>query len=146
MKVLLTLIIVTIGLLLGTIAHAEKRDNRAFSKLNKTLPNTLAKLYEQYELKGDLLLAVVDKTGMRYTYTLNTLGEDSEKNGLDITTPFLIASHTKAFTGTLAQVLANDGLLELNAPIAKYLSSDLKHTDIDSSNITVKQLLNNYCN
>lgn len=142
MKVLLTLIIVTIGLLLGTIAHAEKRDNRAFSKLNKTLPNTLAKLYEKYELKGDLLLAVVDKTGMRYTYTLNTLGEDSEKNGLDITTPFLIASHTKAFTGTLAQVLANDGLLELNAPIAKYLSNDLKHTAIDSSNISVQQLLN----
>lgn len=142
MKVLLTFIITTIGLLLGTVAHAEKRDVPAFSELNKTLPNTLAKLYERYELKGDLLLAVVDKTGMRYTYTLNTLGEDPGENGLGTATPFLIASHTKAFTGTLAQVLANEGLLELNAPIAKYLSNDLKHTDIDSSNITVKQLLN----
>ncbi|WP_417446410.1 serine hydrolase domain-containing protein [Kangiella sp.] len=125
-----------------TSAKADGISDTALTLLEQKLPKTLESLYQNYQLKGDFLLAVVDKTGLRYSYTLNEKGSTPESNGLSIKTPFLIASHTKAFTGTLAQVLDSDGRFELDAPIHKYLAEEINNPKINTQAITVTQLLN----
>ncbi|WP_417657165.1 serine hydrolase domain-containing protein [Pseudidiomarina aestuarii] len=127
---------------LSTYANADGVDEAALQRLDQQLPSTLEQLYQKHQLKGDLLLAVVDKSGLRYSYTLNAQGNEPGKNGLSADTPFLIASHTKAFTGTLAQVLAAGGEFQLSAPIETYLADEITHPKIASDSITVTQLLN----
>lgn len=127
---------------ISTYANADGVDEAALQRLDQQLPNTLEQLYPKHQLKGDLLLAVVDKSGLRYSYTLNAQGNEAGKNGLSTDTPFLIASHTKAFTGTLAQVLAAEGEFQLSAPIETYLADEITHPKIASDSITVTQLLN----
>ncbi len=128
--------------MLSLNASAKVVSEQTKQRIEETLPGKLEGLYNKFELKGDFLLAVVDAEGLKYSYTLNTKGNDSIKNGLNIDTPFLIASHTKAFTGTLANVLASEGDLVLNAPIEMYLKDDVTHPSIPIDQITVKQLLN----
>ena len=127
---------------ISTYANADGVDEAALQRLDQQLPNTLEQLYQKHQLKGDLLLAVVNKSGLRYSYTLNAQGNEAGKNGLSTDTPFLIASHTKAFTGTLAQVLAAEGEFQLSAPIETYLADEITHPKIASDSITVTQLLN----
>ncbi|MFC3096159.1 class C beta-lactamase-related serine hydrolase [Alteromonas sediminis] len=135
-------VVMTVITSLISYANADGVDDTSLQRLEQQLPSTLEQFYQKHQLKGDLLLAVVDKNGLRYSYTLNTKGNDAVSNGLTTETPFLIASHTKAFTGTLAQVLATKGNFQLDAPIKTYLANEITHSKIASDTITVEQLLN----
>lgn len=100
----------------------------------------IQKVYKKYEFRGDFLFAVVTDQGLQYYTTLNRHGDVD--NGLDINTPFLISSHTKAFTGTLGQILSESKEIDLNAPLSKYLDAQLYNPKISKDALTVKQLLN----
>ncbi len=57
-------------------------------------------------------------------------------------TPYNIASVTKLFTATLAMQLVDDGRLELDAPVARYLPDSVRlPTDTSRTAITVRHLL-----
>ncbi|MBY6064687.1 serine hydrolase domain-containing protein [Pseudidiomarina sediminum] len=130
------------ALLLSTSVQADGVDDAALARLQAQVPDKVAALYHDYQLKGDILLAVIDQRGLRYSFTYNALGSNAAVNGLTPTTPFLVASHTKAFTGTLAQILAVEGEFDLEAPIADYLADYLRNDKVDPQAIKVTQLLN----
>jgi CubicO group peptidase (beta-lactamase class C family) len=72
-----------------------------------------------------------------------SLGVTSVANPLPITadTLFQIGSTTKTFTATVAMKLVQDGLLELDAPVRKYIP-DFRVTDEDvSARVTVQHLM-----
>ncbi len=139
-----TIITAAISAILFTTSSSQAGGitNTELTQLERRLPSTIESLYHDYQLKGDFLLAVIDNSGLRYSYTLNEKGSTPESNGLTIKTPFLIASHTKAFTGTLAQVLDSEGRFALDAPIHKYLAEEINNPKINTQAITVTQLLN----
>lgn len=128
--------------LLSTSVQADGVDDAALARLQAQVPDNVAALYHDYQLKGDILLAVIDQRGLRYSFTYNALGSNAAVNGLTPTTPFLVASHTKAFTGTLAQILAAEGEFDLEAPLADYLADYLRSEKVDAQTITTTQLLN----
>ena len=120
---------------------AKSINNADLARIQNTFPENIEALYRQNDLKGDLLIAVVDSTGLRYSYTLNKNGAN-ESSGLTTSTPFLIASHTKALTGTLAQILESQGRFDINAPIKTYLADNISDKRIATNDITIGQLLN----
>ncbi|MDM7861156.1 serine hydrolase [Alteromonas sp. ASW11-36] len=141
MKIFSCALVTTLMLSVNAYTTAAGVDDAANQRLIQNLPSKLEKIYQKHQLKGDLLIAVVDRSGLRYSYTLNTQGNDGSDNGISTETPFLIASHTKAFTGTLAQVLASEGVFQLDAPIETYLADEVTNPNIASDTITVTQLL-----
>jgi CubicO group peptidase (beta-lactamase class C family) len=56
-------------------------------------------------------------------------------------TQFYIASTTKAFTALTGAQLAARGLIDLDAPISKYLTRAKTHPEVDPQSITVRSLL-----
>lgn len=57
-------------------------------------------------------------------------------------TPVYIASATKSFVGTAAKILADDGLIDLDAPISKYLPHlKFKNPPLSSETISIRDLL-----
>lgn len=108
----------------------------------KEFERMMMETYHQYQLKGDLLVGLISQDGLIYQFTLNQNGKKPEDNGLTSETPFLIASHTKAFTGTLAQIFAQQKTVDLDAPLSRYLDAELQDERIAKNTIKVKQLLN----
>jgi CubicO group peptidase (beta-lactamase class C family) len=56
-------------------------------------------------------------------------------------TPFYIASSTKSFTALTAALLANRGVLDLDAPIARYAPDFILPSPLDASRVTLRRLL-----
>jgi CubicO group peptidase (beta-lactamase class C family) len=72
------------------------------------------------------------------------VGVTNKSTGVDVTTDtlFQIGSVTKVWTTTLVQILADEGLLSLDAPVHSYVP-ELKLVDEDvAARLTVKHLLN----
>lgn len=56
-------------------------------------------------------------------------------------TPFYIASSTKSFTGTAAAILGEEGRLDLDAPLSRYLPGVTLRAPLSADSITLRQLL-----
>jgi CubicO group peptidase (beta-lactamase class C family) len=56
-------------------------------------------------------------------------------------TLFYIASSTKSFTGTLAALLASRGVLDLDAPLSRYLTELRMNAPLSADSITLRALL-----
>lgn len=66
----------------------------------------------------------------------------SAKRIASIDTPYNIASITKVFTATLATMLVEDGILELDAPVSRYIPVSVHvPRDTQGTAITVRSLL-----
>jgi CubicO group peptidase (beta-lactamase class C family) len=68
-------------------------------------------------------------------------GHDSEGRPITGDTPFYIASASKAFTAVAVMQLVDQGLVELDAPVRRYLP-EFELNDPRAGEITVRQLLN----
>lgn len=141
MKYTHTLIYTTAIILAANICKAEAISNNSLNRIAKSFPKRIESIYDNNQLQGDFLIAVVDSKGLAFHFTLNKQGKDTE-NKLSTDTPFLIASHTKAFTGTLAQLLHSNNRFDVNAPINRYLSDVVRDQRIAKESLTVSQLLN----
>ena len=142
MKLSIALVLAVVSLFNTNTGIASTIDEVTLQRIQTQFPERIESLYYEQRLRGDLLVAVVDANGLRYAYTLNQRGASPESNGLTTTTPFLTASHTKAFTGTLAQVLVQQGRFDLDAPLDRYLADEIHDDLIATDDITIKQLLN----
>ena len=125
-----------------TTGQAMTLSDAAIARIEQHFPNTIKTLYAEHKLKGDFLIAVVDKQGLRYWYTINEQGTTPATNGLSLHRPFLVASHTKAFIGTLAQRLAATNRFDLDASLDVYLDDEVRNDEIAKKHITMTQLLN----
>lgn len=99
-------------------------------------------IYQEKELKGDFLFAVVDENGLLYSYALNNEILNGNKSSLNNNSPIYIASHTKSFTGTLAKILEEKGLINLDRSVSGYLPELNYRDSIDTEKIKIKDLLN----
>ncbi|EKE83712.1 serine hydrolase domain-containing protein [Idiomarina xiamenensis] len=125
-----------------TTGQAMTFSDAAIARIEQHFPNTIKTLYAEHKLKGDFLIAVVDNQGLRYWYTINEQGTTPATNGLSLHRPFLVASHTKAFIGTLAQRLASTNRFDLDASLDVYLDDEVRNDEIAKKQITMTQLLN----
>lgn len=102
----------------------------------------LKKIYEENELFGDFIFAIVDENGLAYSIALNRDILEGKKSSLDNNSPIYIASHTKSFTGTLLKILEEKNQLDLNKSLADYLPELNFNDSIDAKSINIRSLLN----
>lgn len=69
-------------------------------------------------------------------------GDDGRGNAVRADTPFWIGSNTKSITALAVMQLVEDGLVDLDQPIQRYLPDFRVADDEASSQITVRHLLN----
>ena len=142
------LFIASILLLISCQQHPgeSKRNQKEFEARNPDFTfqfeSEIKKIYEENELFGDFIFAVVDENGLAYSYALNRDILEGRKSSLDDNSPIYIASHTKSFTGTLLKILEEKDQLDLNESLANYLPELNFNDSIDTKTINIRALLN----
>lgn len=138
-----------IGSILMSIScqqHPDESNKKEFESRNPEFAiqfeTEIKKIYEENELFGDFIFAVVDENGLAYSFALNRAILEGRKSSLDDNSPIYIASHTKSFTGTLLKILEEKDQLDLNEPIANYLPELNFNDSIDTKTINIRALLN----
>lgn len=100
----------------------------------------VAELLKQLPVTPGLSIAVV--RGERIVYA-GGFGYRDLKAKLPVTpqTQFYIASTTKSFTATAAKMLADEGKLDLDAPLKKYFPKLVLKAPLSAEQITIRDLL-----
>lgn len=123
-------------------AHATKTIGDPTQIFKEKFESKVTELYQEYHLQGDFLVGVVGENGLIYSQVINKQSINGEKSSINNNTPFFIASHTKAMTGTLLKILEEEGLVNLNKSLYDYLPELISNNKINAKTITVRQLLN----
>lgn len=85
-----------------------------------------------------LSIAIVDKNQVLFS---KSYGKDGNDKAIISSTPFAIASLSKAFTAMAVMQLVEAGKIKLDEPLKKYIPS-FKMADARADHITVRQFLN----
>jgi len=103
------------------------------------LDNYVQRVQEQFEVPGIAIAIVKDgKVVLARGYGVKKLGES---NPVDDQTLFGIASNTKAFTATALAILVEEGKLEWDAPVIRYLPWFQLSDPYVTAEITIRDLL-----
>ena len=80
----------------------------------------IQKVIKEIDYKAGFSISIVKGNDILF---LKRYGYRNVEKKLPLTdeTPIYIASATKSFVGTAAKILADEGILDLDAPISKYL-------------------------
>ncbi len=114
------------------------------SRAQETKPGEIdqyvAELLKRLPVTPGLAVAVV--RGERVVYARG-FGRRNLKADLPVTTrtQFYIASTTKSFTATAAKLLADEGKIDLDAPLKKYLSDLTLKAPLSAEQISLRDLL-----
>jgi CubicO group peptidase (beta-lactamase class C family) len=103
-----------------------------------TIDDFLRKTVNSYNIPG-LAVAVVDDNGIIF---ISAYGESSPGINISYDTPFLLGSSSKTFTALGIMRLVEEGKLELDSPVKKYLPEFRLATPEYDSLITIRNLLN----
>jgi CubicO group peptidase (beta-lactamase class C family) len=107
------LIAIILILFVGSLTNAQ--DKKFLSELDKYV----AEVMKEFKVPGIGLAIVKDgKVVLTKGYGVRTLGDPAP---VDARTRFGIASNTKAFTATALALLVEEGKLEWDAPVIKYI-------------------------
>ena len=100
------------------------------------MEQVLKNLVEENQLIGTQFVAIVNEEGLVSfdKFSQETLHFDENSQ-------FLIASHTKAMTSTLAALLHANEEIDLNKPVVGYNKNLITNHKVDAQSITLKQLL-----
>ena len=115
------------------VQHKLIKRNFSKTKLGKALELELRKL-DQMEFSGSVLVA---HNGEIILVTSEGFADKESETEIKPTSLFEIASITKSYTSTAALILADQGKLDLDASIAKYLPN----VPESSESITVRHLM-----
>lgn len=116
-----------------------KKDHRLFAT---AIEDKINGLFTEDSIAGDFLIAVVDETGLVYSYAMNREKLSGRPSSLGDKSPIYIASHTKSFTGTLLKLLEEDAKIDLNSTVDTLLPELHFQDSIDTKQITIRHLLN----
>ena len=107
------------------ISCGNKTNQKEFltkhKNFTKKFESKVSNIYETYNLQGDFLLALVNENGLAYSFAMNKKILNNKPTNLDNNSPIYIASHTKAFTGTLLKILEENEKINLNKSVHDYL-------------------------
>ena len=126
----------------ASAASPEDSSDRLNYETQKKFESKITELYQDYNLQGDFLIGLVDKSGLKYSHGINQALLNGKDSALNNDTPLYIASHTKSLTGTLLKILEEEGRVDLDRSIYDYLPNLLTSEKIDTKSIKVRQLLN----
>lgn len=106
----------------------------------RELPQYVAALMRNIPVTPGLAIAVVRDDKVIFS---QGFGYRDVKGKLPVTpqTGFYIASTTKSFTGTAAKLLAEEGKLDLDAPIKKYFPNLILKAPLSTEQISLRDLL-----
>jgi CubicO group peptidase (beta-lactamase class C family) len=120
-------------LLLAAPLHAQR------AALPPDLDRTVARVMRTFEVPGLALAIVQDgQVVLAKGYGVRTLGQATPA---DAQTLFGIASNTKIFTATALGLLVEEGLLEWDAPVIRYLPWFAMYDPWVTQHITIRDLL-----
>ena len=97
----------------------------------------LMRLVDEGVIAG-VVLGVGDADGNTWFATAGQVAVDGQPQPVDVSHRFLLTSVTKTFTATQVLMLVEDGLLDLDAPVAAYLPEFAAH---GKSAVTTRNLL-----
>jgi len=141
-----SLFIASILLLMSCQQDPSKSNKKEFEARNPNFSfqfeTELKSIYEENELFGDFIFAVVNKNGLAYSFAMNRDILEGKNSTLNDSSPIYIASHTKSFTGTLLKILEEKDQLDLNKSVAHYLPEVNLNDSINTKTINIKALLN----
>jgi len=105
----------------------------------RNLDQTVARVMQTFEVPGIAVAIVKDgKVVLARGYGVRTLGQSDK---VDAHTLFGIASNTKLFTATALGLLVEQGLLEWDAPVIRYVPWFAMWDAWVTQNITIRDLL-----
>jgi CubicO group peptidase (beta-lactamase class C family) len=126
----------------GSFSQAPGKQSPSSKKQDdlRELPQYIAALMKKLPITPGLAIAVV--RGDKVIFSQG-FGYRDVKNKLPVTsqTGFYIASTTKSFTGTAAKLLAEEGKLDLDAPIKKYFPNLVLKAPLSTEQISLRDLL-----
>lgn len=147
----LTIAVILIPLLAPELAINLKANPNRLKNLKETslaqkqgdlreLPQYVADLMKKLPVTPGLAIAVVHGDKVIF---VQGFGYRDLKAKLPVTpqTGFYIASTTKSFTGTAAKLLADEGKIDLDAPIKKYLPNLVLKAPLSTEQISLRDLL-----
>src|SRR5579875_3940922 len=110
----------------------------SFADVTAWITDRLPELLRENEVPGAAIAVYAD--GEVFDFASGVL---SKGTGVEATTEslFQIGSITKVWTATLVMQLVDDGLIELDAPVQKYLPDFALADQTAASTLTVRQLL-----
>lgn len=109
--------------------------------LATTLDHAVAGLMDRYKVRTPFVVGVVVGDQVRYSKAFGSLDLEDDRPATT-TTPFYIASSTKAFVGLTTAILAEQGIIDLDGTLAHYLPElHFLDTAIHPERITLRQLL-----
>lgn len=128
----LALMMVCMGVTLAMAAQAMAADE-------DLLGNAVDSLFDKLDVAG-MAVAIVDEDGLLY---FKGCGYRNVQEKLPVTedTVFLMASVTKTVTGTAVMQLAEDGRIDLDADISRYLPYAVRNPNNPDVPITARMLL-----
>jgi CubicO group peptidase (beta-lactamase class C family) len=124
-------------LVFSASAHAQIQPDKS---LERDVNQYVVELLKKLPVTPGLAVAIV--RGDKIVFAKG-FGYRDVKSKLPVTrnTQFYIASTTKSFTATAAKLLADEGKLDLDAPIKKYFPNLVLKSPLSAEQITVRDLL-----
>ena len=120
-------------------AGAQTPSASSASSASAVLDSTLAKIFS-LDLAPGMSIAVVRDTQVIYAKGFGWADVEARRP-VTPQTIFYIASTTKSFTGLAAAMLAEQGRLDLDAPLTRYLPTAKLQAPLNPDSITLRALL-----
>jgi CubicO group peptidase (beta-lactamase class C family) len=120
-----------------TLAFACIQTNAQIPEQLKPLDQFIQQNMDKNHIPG-LSIAIVDKNQVIFS---KGYGKDGDNKAIISSTPFAIASLSKAFTAMAVMQLIEAGKINLDTPVKQYIPS-FTMADSRAAQITVRQLLN----
>ncbi|MGA7836700.1 MAG: serine hydrolase [Ignavibacteriaceae bacterium] len=115
------------------------KDSKTVEFSNK-IDSFIQKVIKETNYKAGFSLSIVHGNKILFS---KGYGYRNVENKLPLTneTPIYIASATKSFVGTAAKILADEGVLDLDAPISTYLPALKFNSPLSAETISIRDLL-----
>ena len=131
--------LVLIPVVLGCATYQSTSGGSTAASTAAALDSTLAQIFA-LDLAPGMSIAVVRDTQVIYAKGFGWADVEA-RTPVTPQTIFYIASTTKSFTGLAAALLAEQGRLDLDAPLSRYLPTARLQAPLDPDSITLRSLL-----
>lgn len=122
----------------SNIITSESKNNFSEFKINDELKELIKDRIDSNKSNAAMVVGLINPNGTQF-YGYGKLS-DTNNATVDENTIFSIGSTTKVFTTILLADMVNEGLINLNDPIEKYLPSNVSIPEFKGHKITVEDL------